>query len=409
MAITAPRAARSSRAANRPLTGPQFDHMLTQAAQIAVVFIGALAFAAAMSLGKFVLAPISLAIVVGLMFGPVADAIERRGIAPALSAGLVVLLFLALLGIAGMLFAAPLAEWLQRWPLLWQRLQQQLATLEGPLQSLSSIQEEIKNVMGNDVVMTVAVDDGGPVQDAALMLPGVLADILLFLAGLYFYLATRHHIRLSVLSLCTSRRMRWRTAHIFRDVEAKVSRFLLSAAAINLGLGVATALTMWALGVPSPLLWGGLAAVLNFIPYIGQAIMLALLFIVGLGTHSDLLWVLLPVGAYSALNLVADQFVFPHLVGRAMTLNPFIIFATIAFWMWLWGPMGGFVAVPFLLVLQSIILNVFPSTAAIPKAVERRLANLAPKETAEAPPEEIVVPPAPKPRRARKAASSAAP
>jgi predicted PurR-regulated permease PerM len=409
MAITAPRAARSSRAANRPLTGPQFDHMLTQAAQIAVVFIGALAFAAAMSLGKFVLAPISLAIVVGLMFGPVADAIERRGIAPALSAGLVVLLFLALLGIAGMLFAAPLAEWLQRWPLLWQRLQQQLATLEGPLQSLSSIQEEIKNVMGNDVVMTVAVDDGGPVQDAALMLPGVLADILLFLAGLYFYLATRHHIRLSVLSLCTSRRMRWRTAHIFRDVEAKVSRFLLSAAAINLGLGVATALTMWALGVPSPLLWGGLAAVLNFIPYIGQAIMLALLFIVGLGTHSDLLWVLLPVGAYSALNLVADQFVFPHLVGRAMTLNPFIIFATIAFWMWLWGPMGGFVAVPFLLVLQSIILNVFPSTAAIPKAVERRLANLAPKETAEAPDAEIVVPPAPKPRRARKAASSAAP
>src|SRR5690606_38974275 len=126
------------------------------------------------------------------------------------------------------------------------------------------------------------------VQDVALMAPALLADILLFLAGLYFFLATRHNIRLTVLSLCFSRRMRWRAAHIFRDVETKVSRFLLSAAAINLGVGIATAIAMWAIGMPSPVLWGGLAAVLNFIPYIGQAIMLGVLFAVGLGTHNDL-------------------------------------------------------------------------------------------------------------------------
>jgi len=394
------------------MSNDRFDRFLRNSAQLAILGMGVLAFGVAMALGKFVLAPISLAIVIGLMFGPVADAIERRGVPPALSAGLVVLLFLGLIGIAGTLFAAPLAEWVQRWPLLWQRLQEQLASLHGPLQSLATIQEEVKNVMGSDVAMTVAVEDGGPVQDAAFMLPGVMADVLLFLAGLYFYLATRHHIRISVLSLCYSRKTRWRTAHIFRDVEAKVSRFLLSAAAINVGLGVATALSMWALGVPSPLLWGGLAAVLNFIPYIGQAIMLALLFIVGLGTHSEMWMVLLPVGAYAALNLVADQFVFPHLVGRALTLNPFVIFATIAFWMWLWGPMGGFVAVPFLLVVQSIILNVFPTTAAIPKAVEKRLANLAARdtaETAEASPEPFEPPPAPpKPvRRKRKPGSTA--
>ncbi len=351
----------------------QFQGILRTTSQLALVLLGAIALAIALSLGKFILAPISLAIVIGLMFGPVADMMERRGLPSALSAGVVVIVFLGLIGLAGMLFAAPIAEWVARGPLLWQKLQVQLASFQEPLKALSAIQEQLKSVMGGSASMTVDVQDGGPVQDVALMVPSLLADILLFLAGLYFFLATRHNIRLTVLSLCISRRMRWRAAHVFHDVETKVSRFLLSTAAINLGVGVATSLAMWAIGMPSPLLWGGLAAVLNFIPYIGQAIMLAILFAVSLGTHTDPVSILLPVAVYAAINLTADQVLFPHLVGKALTLNPFIIFVSIAFWMWLWGPMGGFVAVPSLLVMQSIIMHVFPSTADVPKAVQRRL------------------------------------
>jgi predicted PurR-regulated permease PerM len=179
--------------------------------------------------------------------------------------------------------------------------------------------------------------------------------------------------------------MRWRAAHVFRDVETKVSRFLISATIINLGVGVATFFAMWALGMPSPLLWGGLAAVLNFIPYIGQAVMLAVLFAVGLGTYTDWVQILLPVAAYAAINVTADQLVFPHLVGKALTLNPFFIFVSIAFWMWLWGPMGGFVAVPSLLVLQSVIMHVFPTTADVPKAVARRLEMRATADARQAP------------------------
>jgi predicted PurR-regulated permease PerM len=351
----------------------QFEKILLTTSQLGVIILAAVAFAIALSLGKFILAPISLAIVIGLMFGPVADAMEKRGVPSALSAGVVVIVFVALIGIAGSLFAAPISEWVARGPVLWQKLQAQLVSFQEPFAALSAMQEQIKSVMGGGASMTVEVQDGGPVQDMALMVPSLLADILLFLAGLYFFLATRHNIRLTVLSLCFSRLMRWRTAHVFHDVETKVSRFLLSTAAINLGVGVATALAMWAIGMPSPLLWGGLATVLNFIPYIGQAIMLVVLLAVSLGTHSDIVSILLPVAIYAAINLTADQVLFPHLVGKALTLNPFIIFVSIAFWMWLWGPMGGFVAVPSLLVTQSIIMHVFPSTANVPKAVHRRL------------------------------------
>jgi predicted PurR-regulated permease PerM len=387
---------REHRAVPRSMDRAQFEHILLTTSQLALILVGAVALAIALALGKFILAPISLAIVIGLMFGPVADAMEHRGTPAALSAGAVVIGFLALIGLAGMLFAAPIAEWIARGPVLWQKLQTQLASFQEPFQALSGIQEQLKDVMGSGATMTVEVEDGGPVQDVAAIVPSLLADVLLFLAGLYFFLATRHNIRLTVLSLCFSRRLRWRVAHVFRDVETKVSRFLLSAAAINLGVGIATAIAMWAIGMPSPLLWGGLAAVLNFIPYIGQAIMLALLLAVSLGTHSDIVGIVLPVVLYAAINITADQLVFPHLVGKALTLNPFVIFVSIAFWMWLWGPMGGFVAVPSLLVLQSIILHVFPATVDVPKAVQRRLEARATSDAREVLPAE----PPPEPARA---------
>lgn len=379
----------------KTMTDAQFERILGNAARVALILLGALAFAAALAMGKMILAPIALAIVVGLMFGPVADAMEHRGIPSALSSGFVVLLFLGIIGVASMLFAAPLAEWVARGPLLWEKLRVQLAGLQQPFETLGAIQEQIKSVMGGDPAMTVEVQDGGPMQDVAMMAPTLLADVLLFLAGLYFFLATRHNIRFSVLSLCFSRRMRWRAAHIFRDVELKVSKFLISAALINLGVGVATALAMWALGMPSPILWGALAAVLNFIPYVGQAVMFVVLFAVGLGTHTDLFGIIMPVVAYAAINLTADQIIFPHLVGKALTLNPFIIFVSIAFWLWMWGPMGGFIAVPILLVMQSIMMHIFPSTATVQKIVQRKLEEKAAKDAREAEP--VVAPPEPPP------------
>lgn len=342
------------------MTGSQFERVLGNAASFALVIVGMLAIAIALVLGKVILAPVSFAIVIGLMFGPLADIMEKRGLPPALSAGVVVVLFIAVLAVAVALFAAPLSEWVARGPLLWEKVQAQLVGLRQPLETLAAVQEQLKGLVGGDAQFTVDVQDGGPVQDVALMAPALMADILLFLAGLYFFMATRHQLRASMLSLCFSRRMRWRTAHVFRDVEVKVSKFLLSAAMINTGVGIATAAAMSVLGMPSPLLWGALAGVLNFVPYVGQAVMFVVLFAVGLATQESIVAALIPVAVYAAINLTADQIVFPHFVGRALTLNPFLIFVSIAFWIWIWGPIGGFVAVPSLLVLQSAIYHILP-------------------------------------------------
>jgi predicted PurR-regulated permease PerM len=400
------------------MSASQFERVMTVSGRLALLAIGALALITALALGRAILAPIALAVVVGLMFGPVADGLERRGVPPALSAGVVVLLFLAAIAGAAAMFAQPLSYWIARGPMLWEKLQAQLVNFRAPFEALGAIQDQLKGVFGAEAAMTVKVQDGGPVQDVALMAPAILADALLFLAGLYFFLATRHNIRISVMSLCFSRRMRWRAAHIFRDVELKVSRFLISAALINFGVGIATAAATYLLGLPSPLLWGTLAMVMNFIPYVGQAVMFVVLFAVGLGTQTSLPGIFLPVVVYAAINLTADQIVFPHLVGKALTLNPFIIFVSIAFWLWLWGPMGGFIAVPTLLVLQSLIMHIFPTTQNLPRIVARKLEERAAAVAAPVEPEPPPMPveetkskassggPAPRKKRvARKAAS----
>ena len=358
----------------------QFERVLNNAARLAVVGIGFAVLLMILQTGQVFLAPVTLAIVIGLMFGPVADRLESWGVPPALSAGIVVLLLLGVIAGFATLFAVPLSEWVARAPLIWEKLQEQLPNLREPLESIGAFQAQIGSVLGSGNAMSVTVEDGSAVTGMAMLAPAVLAQVAIFLASLYFFVATRDHIRMSVLSMCVTRRMRWRTAHVFRDVEHKVSRFLLSVTMINLCVGTAVTLAMWAIGMPSPLLWGGMAAVLNYVPYVGQAIMITTLLAVGLGTQTGLFEILLPVMVYASINFVEGQLFTPHFIGRTLTLNPFVIFLSITFWIWAWGPVGGLVAVPTLLIAQSIISHALPSKPVQPRRPVRRTRNMSARD-----------------------------
>lgn len=358
--------------ASEDMNESQFERVLNNAARVAVVGIGAVVLLFVLQAGQVFLAPVTLAIVIGLMFGPVADRLEAVGIPPALSAAVVVLLLLTIIAAGIVLFALPLSEWVARAPLIWDKLQGQLANLKEPIESLSALQAQITEIFGGGAAMSVNVEDGSAMASVAMLAPAILAQILIFLASLYFFVATRDHIRISVLSLCVTRRMRWRTAHVFRDVENKVSQFLLSITFINFCVGIAVTLVMWLIGMPSPILWGALAAVLNYIPYVGQGTMILILLAVGLGTQTELQHILLPALCYMGINFIEGQIVTPHFIGRTMTLNPFIIFLSITFWLWAWGPIGGLVAVPTLLIATSILTHALPSKPVKPKRPVRR-------------------------------------
>lgn len=366
----------SRRVVTEDMSESQFERITSNAARIAMVFVGFIGLLFVLQIGQVFLAPVTLAIVIGLMFGPVADRVERFGVPPALSAGIVVLMLIGVIATGVVLFAVPLSDWVARVPMIWNKLQLQLDSLQGPLQTLSAVQEQISGIFGSTNAMAVTVEDGGQVVSLAMLAPAILAQVLIFLASLYFFVATRDHIRISVLSLCVTRRMRWRTAHVFRDVEHKVSRFLLSITFINFCVGCVVSLAMWAIGMPSPILWGAMAAVLNYIPYVGQGVMMLVLLAVGLGTQTGLQHILLPVGCYVAINFVEGQIVTPHFIGRTMTLNPFLIFLSITFWLWAWGPVGGLVAVPTLLIATSVLSHMLPSKPMVPSRPVRRTAEM---------------------------------
>ncbi|MDP2121872.1 MAG: AI-2E family transporter [Hoeflea sp.] len=334
------------------------DASLQSISRISIIVIGLVIAFAALDQARSLLAPISLAIITGLMASPVAAALERY-IPPALSAAIVVLLFLGLIASALTLFSMPLSIWMERLPEIWREMQRHLLDWRTVFETLGGVQEQIRSISGGKAQMTVEIEDNSTVQDIATLAPALVAQIILFLASLYFFLATRHSMRVSVLSLCFSRRSRLRTARMFRDAEWFVSRYLLSITVINAGLGLSTAAVMWLLGVPQPYLWGMLAFLLNYVVYIGPAVMAGILLGVGLATWDSPPAIFMPMLAYLTLNMFEAQFVTPQVIGRSVTLSPFLVFLSLAFWIWLWGPIGGLLAVPFLLIGHAVMRNSF--------------------------------------------------
>ncbi len=133
--------------------------------------------------------------------------------------------------------------------------------------------------------------------------------------------------------------------------------------AINVALGTLTVIAAYLMGLPAPLLWGALAFGLNYVPYVGPGIMYALLFMIGLLTFPTLIGALLPPAVFMGMTLVEGQFITPAIVGRrVLNLHPLAIFLGIAFWAWLWGPVGAFLATPLLIIVRVAFGHLYPAS-----------------------------------------------
>jgi predicted PurR-regulated permease PerM len=142
---------------------------------------------------------------------------------------------------------------------------------------------------------------------------------------------------------------RQRAKDILKDIQVNTSIYFGTLTVVNICLGIAATVLTWLVGLPHPFLWGMLAAVLNFIPYVGAAIVIATLFVVGLWVFSALSHAVIAPLAYLGITALEGQFITPTLLGHRLTINPFLVFLSIACWTWMWGPVGAFLGVPILL------------------------------------------------------------
>jgi len=164
-----------------------------------------------------------------------------------------------------------------------------------------------------------------------------------------FFLLFLHEIKSGVVDFFSDSNTRDTALRILGDVELNLSKFFGTLAIVNLCLGFVVATMTWVLGLPHPLLWGVLASTLNFIRYLGPAIMIAALFVIGLMNFQTLGQSLLAPIAYLSITTIEGQFLTPTIIGHRLTLNPFLVFLSIAFWAWMWGPIGAFLATPLLI------------------------------------------------------------
>jgi predicted PurR-regulated permease PerM len=165
---------------------------------------------------------------------------------------------------------------------------------------------------------------------------------------LYFLLAAGDMFLQKLIRALPQLRDKKKAVAIVRETEASISTYLFTVAIVNVGLGVAVTLAMLLIKLPNAVLWGSLAAVVEFIPYVGATVMLGTLSMAGLVTFPDIGHALLVPGAYLAINLIQANFISPMVLGRRLTLNPVAILVALVFWWWIWGVGGVFIAVPLL-------------------------------------------------------------
>ncbi len=327
-----------------------------QAANIGIFLI---LFGAFLYIGRAILLPILAASIVAVTLAPLVKAAKRRGISPWFTSLIIVALGLSALGLAATMLAGPLSEWIGRAPEIGATIKDRLAVLDRPLASLHELQTTLFGI-DNGAVNVNTPASSFVLPMVAFVTPAA-GELLLFFGTLLFFLIGQSELRISLVSLFGSHDTKLRFLKIMRDIERNLAGYLTVVTIINAALGTIVAVGTWLIGYPNAVIFGILAALLNYVPYVGPGIMVIVLFGVGLVSFPSIAHaVIAPIGLI-VLTTMEGHLVTPTIVGRRLTLNPLLVLLALAFWTWMWGPFGAFLAVPLSIVGLVVFNHLFPT------------------------------------------------
>lgn len=317
-----------------------------------VLGVGALYFA------EDVLLPLALAVLAALTLSPIVRTLARKGVPAALTAPLMVLSLVGALVLGTYALSVPLTEWLQRAPEIGREIEQELRSLRTSLQAVEEASKSVDDLAEGGApepgVNEVVVREPGFLMSAGTGAVGVLATGAVATLLALFLLASGDRLYERMVHVLPTFHDKRTAVEIVRAIERSVSRYLLTIAVINTGLGIAIGTMLWALGMPTPILFGVMATLLNFLPYLGAIVGVAIAAAVSFVTFDGLAATLAPPLAYLALTSLEGNVVTPLVLGRRLELDAVAILIAVAFMGWLWGAVGIFLAVPFLVILKTI-------------------------------------------------------
>ncbi len=290
--------------------------------------------------------PIVSAFIIGTMLAPAAGFLERHRVPRAVSAVLIVT------GVgAGAVFilgliASPVMEWSSRLPELGSLLREKLHVFDRPLW----LWQQLQSMIGASGSVPFEMPKFEWVKPAIEFLSPTFTEFLLFVVTLILFIASWKDLRRAIVMNFTDRESRLRTLRIINSIEDHLGGYLVTVTLINLAVGVVVGIICAVTGMPNPAALGALAATLNFLPIIGPIAMFVILTVVGVVAFPTLAGGLMAPLAFAGFTFIEGHFITPAIIGRRLELNALAVFIALAFWTWLWGPMGGFLSSPLLMV-----------------------------------------------------------
>ncbi|MFL6768314.1 MAG: AI-2E family transporter [Sphingomicrobium sp.] len=301
--------------------------------------------------------PVTAALVVAIALVPMLEWFERRGVPSKLASALCVLVFLALSIFALAAIVYPAIDWVALIPKRIDRVTDALAPV---LDAYSNLQKFIDQTAARISIeasqaRTVRIETPSSMLGIiTASAPHAAVQLFFALLVIYFFLSGWTGMRKRTIVSRGSFEGALTTARVIQQTVDATSTYIGTITVINVCLGALTAAILWALGMDSPVMWGGIVAVLNYIPYLGPIAAALLLALGGLMTFVDPWAAMLPPAAFICLHLIEANVITPLIVGHRLTINPLLILVSLSFWAWVWGTTGALLAVPLLIIFKTI-------------------------------------------------------
>lgn len=301
------------------------------------------------------LVPLLLAILLALVLAPAVRLLCGWYIPRTLAALLVVSGTIGAFSSGVALLSAPAAEWVERAPRAIKRLERELRDVREPIEAASAATEQLINGAGAAPAPSpLAAGTSNVLADLIAEAPATMTALVAVVFLVFLMLAHGERMLRKCVVLMPSFSAKKDLVGVVRDAQFELSRYLLTITLINLGLGAATALALHLVGIEDAILFGCVAALLNFAPYLGAFVTAALLLLAGFAEQSTLEGALVAPGVFVTLNLIEGQVISPLLVGRRLQLDPVLILLSLLLLGWLWGVSGLLIAVPLLTAMRVL-------------------------------------------------------
>jgi predicted PurR-regulated permease PerM len=307
------------------------------------------------------LLPVLLAMFFALVGNPIIRLLQRIHVPRFVSALLVLVLGIAGTVALGQQLVVPASEWVRQVPREMRDLAPKLRNLVKPVQEANKAAENIARAAGGEntakPVQVVRTELNDPYK-ALTATPRMVASVLAVVLLTFFFMVYGQSLQRNAIALLPGRQQKRLTVEILQSIEHEISRYVLTISIINALVGLAFAGALYWLGVPldEALLWGTMAAILNFAPYVGPLIGILIMLLMGFVAFDDTWQSLLPAAIYLGLHTLEGQIVTPIVLGARMALSPLVLILALMLFGWLWGIVGLLLAVP-LLVCCKIVLS----------------------------------------------------